>query len=169
MCFACRFERKKRCIRLAASGPSAAIFCQQGFVLSAPVRWVRRRRLTARGLPHPESRFRYLPTTRRQNADDGSGDGGVGRGGREHHRTLAYPALHTQPQPIRVTRPTQPLRDDASLEAAIHTHIIRLQMFLGFTPGVGEALSGACVPSCCISVRRTPEGASTQSAGNGQV
>ena len=54
---------------------------------------------------------------------------------REHHRTLAFPALHTHHPPIRVTRPAQPLSTVSYwLLAPTPTHL-RCRWFLRPPPG----------------------------------
>ncbi len=89
------------------------------FFLSAPVRWVRRRRLTAGGLPHPD--FRFMSTTNDWqpgrtltmvgwvNGRRGRGGSrGSEQGGRQHHKD---PCLSDPPHPqtaYQVTRPPKP-------------------------------------------------------------
>ena len=89
-------------------------------LLSAPVRWVRRRRLTAGGLPHPD--FRFMSATNDWQPGraltmvgwvNGRGRGrggnrGSEQGARQHHKD---PCLSDPPHPqtaYQVTRPPKP-------------------------------------------------------------
>ena len=57
---------------------------------------------------------------------------------REHHRTLAFPALHTHHPPIRVTRPAQPLAALPHWLPAPTPTRPHGRMVLRLTPGLNE-------------------------------
>lgn len=143
-CFVCRFWwSSSGRPRWTPSGLATAIFCEEGCRCS---------RLQSAGcvpqtphslwVPSPGVPFHVtdqrLATRMLTREGEQGWPGEVHRGEREHHRTLAFPALHTHQQPIRVTRPAQPIASSTSLASCTHPHPT---MFFMFTPSVDH---GGC-------------------------